>query len=149
MSVDVLVVGLFAFADDVEGVADVNVQEFVFGSVVDAVFADKKNVALGIFLIDADIARGHGHAEAGFFVVLKFVEDHDVVFERRSGAVLIVVVEILAVDHEAFSYRYAAALQQADLLGFLVFHGSFAAKTVQMVFAEIFLGELLGAHGFG
>ena len=43
---DLLVVGLFAFGDDVEGVADVHLDVFVFGSVVDAVFADEEHAAL-------------------------------------------------------------------------------------------------------
>ena len=42
---DFLEVGLFAFGDDVEGVADVDGDVFVFGSVVDAIFADEEDAA--------------------------------------------------------------------------------------------------------
>ncbi len=43
--VDTLVVGLLVFGNDIESVADVNVHEFVFGGVVDAVFAGKEDAA--------------------------------------------------------------------------------------------------------
>src|ERR1700676_548469 len=56
--VDALVVGLLAFGDDVEGVADMHGDGFVFGSVIDAVFADEEDAAFGIFLVDADVAGG-------------------------------------------------------------------------------------------
>src|SRR5690348_3548240 len=43
--VDALVVGLLALGDDVESVADMDDDVFVFGSVVDAVFADEEDAA--------------------------------------------------------------------------------------------------------
>src|SRR2546428_12119657 len=54
------------------------------------------------------------------------------------------VIVVLAVDNEDFFNGDAAALQQADLLGFLVLDGSAAAQRIEMIFAEIFLLELRG-----
>ena len=58
---DFLEVGLFVLGDDVEGVADVDGDGFIFGSVIDAVFTDEEHAALGIFLVDADVAGGQRH----------------------------------------------------------------------------------------
>src|SRR6266446_2869399 len=46
MRVDALVIGLLALGDDVEGVADVHGDGFIFGRVVDMVFADKEHATL-------------------------------------------------------------------------------------------------------
>src|SRR5258707_1685766 len=46
VGIDALVVRLFVLRDDVKSVADVDVHEFVFRGVVDAVFAGKENAAL-------------------------------------------------------------------------------------------------------
>ena len=62
VGVDFLEVGLFALGDYVEGVADVNGDAFVFGRVADAVFPDEEDSALGVFLINADVACGQRHA---------------------------------------------------------------------------------------
>src|SRR6266446_9962159 len=61
VGVDAFVIGLFALGDYVEGVADVDGDGFVFGRVVDVVFADEKDAALGILLIDAEVAGGQRH----------------------------------------------------------------------------------------
>src|SRR5882762_3569104 len=53
-----LVVGLLALGDDVKGVADVHGDGFVFGGVIDAVFADEEHAAFRVFLIDAQVAGG-------------------------------------------------------------------------------------------
>src|ERR1035438_3965198 len=53
-----LKVGLFALGDDVESVAAVDGDGFIFGSVGDVVFADEEGAAFRILLVDTDVARG-------------------------------------------------------------------------------------------
>ncbi len=62
VSVDALVVGLLVLGDNIEGVADVDVHEFILGGVVDTVFAGKENAAFGVLLVDADVACRKGNA---------------------------------------------------------------------------------------
>src|SRR6266403_246145 len=59
---DALVVGLLALGDDIEGVADVHGDGFVFGCVIDVVFANEEDAAFRVFLIDTQVAAGQGHA---------------------------------------------------------------------------------------
>ena len=58
VGVDALVIGLLAVGDYVEGVADVDGDGFIFGRVIDAVFADEEDAAFRILLVDANVARG-------------------------------------------------------------------------------------------
>ena len=142
VGVDVFVVGLLALSDDVESVADVDGDVFVLGSVVDAVFADEEDAAVGIFLVDADVAGGERNAEAGFFFILEFVIDHDGIFDGRAGSLRVAVVVVVAIDDEDFLDGDAGAFEETDLLGFLVFDGGAAAERVEMIFGEVFLLEL-------
>ena len=82
-------------------------------------------------MVDANVAGRDGNAEAGFLIILEFVENHDVVFKRGARVLAIVVIVVLAVDDEDFFYGDAGAGQKTDLLGFLVFHGGAAAEPVQ------------------
>ena len=140
--VHVLVIRLLMLGHDVEGITDVDADLFVFGCVIDAVFPREKDAALGVFLINAHIAGRQRNAQAVFFFVFEFVVDHHGIFQRRAGGLLIAIVGTLAVDGENLFDRDTGALKQADLLGFLVFDGSFAAERVEMIFAEGFLLEL-------
>ena len=146
--IDTLVVDLLAFADDIERVANVDAERLVFRRVVNVVFTNEQNTALGIFLIYAYVSGGHRHSKSGFFLVFEFVVHHHIVFEGRSGILLVVIIEILAIDDETLLHGNSAALQQADLLCFFVFDGSLAAQTVEVIFAEVFLCELFGACRF-
>src|SRR5215469_3780851 len=92
VGIDVFVVGLLVLGDDVESIADVDADLFVFGSVIDAVFSREKDAALGVFLINPYIAGGEGDAQAVFFFVFEFVVDHHGIFYRRSGGLLIAIV---------------------------------------------------------
>ena len=102
-------------------------------------------------MVNAHVTGGKRNAKAVFLFVFEFVVDQDRIFQWRAGTLLIVVVEALAVDDEKLLNRNAGALEQADLLGLLVFDGGFAAQSVEIVFAEGFLLELrsglCGGHG--
>src|SRR2546422_5117137 len=62
---ELLEIGLLALADDVKGIADVQAEGFILGRVVDAVLTNELHPTLGVGLIDAHRARGHGDAQAG------------------------------------------------------------------------------------
>src|SRR5262245_40156976 len=68
---DLLEIDLIPFADDVEGVADLEVQRLVLRRVVDAILADELHAALRILLIDANRAGRHRHPEAALLFVLE------------------------------------------------------------------------------
>src|SRR5882672_9960556 len=72
---ELLVIGLFALGDDVKGVADVQADAFVLGSVIDMVFADEQRTAARVGLIYADRARRQWHSEPSLVFVLEFVKD--------------------------------------------------------------------------
>src|SRR5229473_4263436 len=94
--------------------------------------------------IDADVACGKWNAETRFFFIFEFVVDHDRIFQRRAGILLIAVIVALPVDHEDFFDGHTGTLKEADLLGFFVFDGGFTAEGIEMVFAESFLLKLRG-----
>ena len=81
---DLLEVDLLPLGDDVERVADLEVEHLVLRRVVDAILADELRAALRVGLIDADDAGRHRHAEARFLLVLELVEDLHDVLDRRA-----------------------------------------------------------------
>src|SRR5687767_5230461 len=70
---DLLEVDLLALADDVEGVADLDVQRLVLRRVHDPIFANKLHAALRVLLIHAQHAGRHRNAEAALRLVLELV----------------------------------------------------------------------------
>ena len=127
MGVNALVVGLLVLGDHVESVADVDVHVLIFGRVVDVVFAGKENATLGVFLVDADVARGERNPEPGFFFIFEFVINHDGIFQRGAGILLVAIVVALAIDYEYFLDGNARTLEKTDLLGLFVFDGGLSA----------------------
>src|SRR5260370_4532963 len=100
VGVNALVVRLLVLGDDIESVANVNVDVFVFRGVVDAVFAGEENAALRVLLIDTDVACRERNAQAVLFFISEFVIDHHGIFQVRAGILLVAVVVALAVDNE-------------------------------------------------
>ena len=59
---DIPVIGLLAFADDIERIADVQHRPFVAGRVIDQIFADEFERSVVVGLVDAAFAFGQGDA---------------------------------------------------------------------------------------
>ena len=84
ISRNLLEVCLIALGDDVEGVADLEVQRFVFWRVADAVLTHELHAALRISLVDAHSSRRHRHPQSGLLLVFELVIDLNDVLDRRS-----------------------------------------------------------------
>src|SRR5207249_2079384 len=82
---------------------------------------------LGVFLVDADVARGERNPEPGFFFIFEFVINHDGIFQRGAGILLVAIVVALAIDYEYFLDGNARTLEKTDLLGLFVFDGGLSA----------------------
>ena len=122
--------------DDVEGVADLEVQRLVLRRVVDAILADELHAALRVGLVDAHDARRHRHAEPGSLFVLELVEHLHDVLDRRAGVLRVVVVERLPFDDVALLDREAGAAEHAHLLGLAVVDRRLSAQRVEVVVGE-------------
>ena len=138
---NLLEVDLLALGDDVEGVADLDVDGFVLRRVCDPILADKLQAALRVCLVDADHAGRHRHPEPGLRLVLELIEHLHIVLERRAGVVCVAVVERLPVDDVAFIDGDTGAFEQADLLGLVVVDGRRSPHRVEVVVREALLGH--------
>ena len=78
---DSLKILLLALRNDVEGVANLQIERFVLRRVIDPVLTDKLQAAVRIRLVDTDRSRRHRHAEARLLLVLELIEHLDVVFD--------------------------------------------------------------------
>ena len=125
---NLLEVGLVALGDDVEGVADLEVQRFVLRRVADAILADELHAALRVGLVDAHRARRHRHPQSGLLLVLELVIHLHDVLDRRSRVLRVAVVEVLAFDDVALADGNAGAAEQAHLLGLVVVDGRAAIQ---------------------
>ena len=143
MRINPLIVRLLALAHHIERIADMNRHQFILRRVVDPVFANEQHVPPRILLVNAHVPRWHRHSKAGLLLVLEFVKHHHVVFQRRTGILLIVVIPVLSVHHKNLLHRHVAALQQTDLLRLFVFDGSLPPKRIQVIFTKILLRKLL------
>ncbi len=135
-------VGLRAFGDDVEGGADLDVQRLVVRGVADPVFADELHATGCVGLIHTHVACRQRHAESCVLRVREAGIELDRVSERRTGALLVAVVGLLAIDDEPLLDRHSCTGQQAHLLGFEVVDGGSPTERVEVVFGERLLDEL-------
>jgi hypothetical protein len=124
-----VVVGALALADDVEGVASVEAQGFVLGSVIDRIFADELKVPVGIASVETQAAFGKRDAKMVGLRVLELLHHKNFRIGLRAiGRILAdlvgIVVPVLGklraiVDVEALRTDPVCAYE-FYLLGFLI-----------------------------
>src|SRR3989475_7113405 len=89
---ELLEILLRALADQVEGVAHLDLHALVLGRVVDPVLADELLAARAVGLVDTNLALGQRQAEAVLLAVLDLEVDRDLLVRNRH-AVRVPVVE--------------------------------------------------------
>src|SRR4030095_1967422 len=91
------VVGLFSFRYDVERVADLDPQVFIFRCVLNAIFADELLRAVFILLVKPNRAGGQSHAQLVVRGIAKLHEDANLLFDYGTWTVIATVVVALTV----------------------------------------------------
>ena len=94
-----VVVGALAFADDVESIARIDADHFVFRCVIDRVFSDELQAAVGVSAVEAQASLGQRDAEMIRFRVLQFLHHPNLGIRGRaiSGLVANLLGRVIAV----------------------------------------------------
>src|SRR3984957_277649 len=115
---------------------------FIFRRVLNAVFADELDSALGIRLVDAHRPGRPRHAQTALFVVLELVGHLYRLRRSVTEALRIPVIIRLTFGDEVLFDGNPGAGEQADLFRFIVLDRGASTERIEVVFGDAFLGEL-------
>ena len=138
-----------AFADEVEALSDMETDEFVFGSMIEEIFADEFELAVVVLGVKADAAFGERNAETIGLGVFKLAINGN--FFAAGGAVFGIFADIDSelpgvvlgdgiVNEEAGGFDGGGA-EKLDLFGFFVAEGGGAGESIKVKFVEGFFGD--------
>ena len=118
-------------ANQVEAVTREHADDFVLRRVVDAVLADKLELAVAVLGVEADLTLRQGHTELIDLGVLELAVDLHLT--GRIGALAVLVGTIKDIETLSLHARRAHEL---DLLGLLVAQGRGITQRVEVEFVE-------------